>query len=224
MSRIILNFHGIGTPHDGVPEDERPYWLTEEAFQRIVTRVAELSRAGHDIAMTFDDGNRSDLDIAAPRLEEAGLTGAFYILTGRIGATHYLSADDIRALATRGHDIGLHGVNHVDWRTIAPSDFEAETVTARRDLAEVLGAPITTVSIPFGAYNRSVLTRLRGEGYAAIYTSDRGPAETSGPVISRNTIRSDMTEADIDAVLMGRESFKTRLRRMAGIARRRYLN
>ena len=77
-SRIILNFHGIGTPHAGLDASEAPYWCRHDIFVAIIDIVAgAIVREGASVSITFDDGNRSDLDIAAPVLRKAGLTSMF---------------------------------------------------------------------------------------------------------------------------------------------------
>jgi predicted amidohydrolase len=73
MSHVTLNFHGIGEPHDRVPEDERRYWLPVAQFEDLLDRVV----SEHDparFAFTFDDGNRSDL-LAAELLAREGADG-----------------------------------------------------------------------------------------------------------------------------------------------------
>lgn len=221
MARIILNFHGLGTPHDGVPEDEAPYWLPADRFAQIVEQIAGKRDS---IELTFDDGNRSDLDIATPLLTAHGLRATFFILTGRFGQPRYLSPHDVRALMAAGMDIGLHGQDHIDWRAAPPQVLETETATARQRLAEVTGVPVAAVSIPFGAYNRHVIAHLKAQDFAAIYTSDGGAAGPDGLIRSRTSLRSDMTADRIGDIMRGREKAKTRLRRaMSTFLRRRVI-
>lgn len=60
------------------------------------------------VSFTYDDGFDSQLDIAAPQLEAAGLRGTFYLtwdnIRGRLA--------DWRALARRGHELANHSVTH----------------------------------------------------------------------------------------------------------------
>ncbi len=49
---VIVNFHGIGTPPDDIPDDELPYWISVERFTRVIDRVAELQSQGQDIRVT----------------------------------------------------------------------------------------------------------------------------------------------------------------------------
>ncbi len=154
MSATILNFHGIGQPHDGVPDDERPYWIAPSFFDEIVAlALAHPQRS--NIVFTFDDGNASDRSVAAPALEKAGFIGCFFLLTGRFGQDHYLSPDDAIALQGLGMHIGLHGRDHVDWTALNEPELEAETAGARADLERHIQSRVDTVAIPFGATTRA---------------------------------------------------------------------
>ncbi|MGH6911590.1 MAG: hypothetical protein ACREEG_15485, partial [Phenylobacterium sp.] len=71
--RIVFNFHGIGTPRAALPADEAPYWCEPDLYFRLLDAIVALqAETGAPVEITFDDGNRSDLDIAAPALAERG--------------------------------------------------------------------------------------------------------------------------------------------------------
>lgn len=223
MSEVILNFHGIGMPHPGVDTSEARYWLSPERFDLALDRAAAARAQGRMVGLTFDDGNASDLEIALPRLVARGLTGAFFVLTGRIGMAHYLDADGIRALRDAGMAIGLHGRDHVDWRRLDAAGLTRETVTARAELARIIGAPVDTVAIPFGAYNRKVISWLTGQRFATIYTSDGGTSGRSRRIRPRTSLTSTIDAAGIDAVLTDRVSFLKRTKRRCSAALRQNL-
>ena len=116
---LFVIFHGIGDPPGRIPADERPYWMPENrfrAFIRDANRAAD--EAGIQIVPTFDDGNRSDVDLAAPVLLDSQLPGLFFPCTGRIGQKGYLTEADLRTLDGQAFEIGSHGVDHVPWRKL----------------------------------------------------------------------------------------------------------
>lgn len=209
----VVNFHGIGIPHDRVPEDEVPFWLSQDRFAAIARQIAALRSEGHDIRITFDDGNLSDLQAAAPVLESLGLRAEFFVLTGRLDQPDYLSPDAVRALLGMGHGIGLHGHAHLDWRRLDAAGLRSETVLARSRLEAVAGGPVRRVAIPFGSYARRVIAHLRAEGFAVIYTSDGGTTSDRDTVRARTSLRADMDEAAVTQILTGRVSLPSRLRR-----------
>lgn len=83
--------------------------LTLAAFAAVQSLYAAPMR----VALTFDDGNKDHLLIAAPMLEERGWRGVFNIVTGWIGkGKNSLTWDDVRELIRRGHEVTTHTVTH----------------------------------------------------------------------------------------------------------------
>ena len=220
--QFILNFHGIGHPHHGVDEAERPYWLSESFFSAIVEMVAKRTDA-EDILWTFDDGNASDLSIAAPILTEYRFKAQFFVLTGRLNDPNYLSPDDVRTLLQMGMEVGLHGRSHVDWRLSDAQELHAEVTEARDSLAKIVGRPIDRVAIPFGAYNRRVITHLKRSGFSRIYTSDGGASDSSQQVRGRTTVRRDTSMHELTSLIENRLSLRHNLRRTVSAIVRQHI-
>jgi peptidoglycan/xylan/chitin deacetylase (PgdA/CDA1 family) len=199
MRLTVLNFHGLGEPHARVPADEHRYWLDHAAFDALLDRIW-LDPLPRRFAFTFDDGNKSDL-LAAEKLARRDAVGRFFVLAGRLGEEHYLSAADLGELRDMGMIVGLHGRDHVDWSTCSDDQLASEIGEARQELEAALGSAVNEVAIPFGRYDRSVMGLLRRSGFARIHTSDGGTVEPGARIWNRNTLRSDMTEDQIGRVL-----------------------
>ena len=60
------------------------------------------------LSLTFDDGLLSQLSTALPMLDRRGMRGTFFIT----GASAHLHADEWRAAAAHGHELGNHSVSH----------------------------------------------------------------------------------------------------------------
>lgn len=220
--RVILNLHGLGVPDRALPESERPYWIDAEMFGAVLDLADHLQ--GHiETAFTFDDGNRSDIEIGAEALDRAGRKATFFVLSDRIGKPGSLSAVDIAELAGRGHGIGNHGAGHLDWTGLDPAGEALEYNTARKVITAAAGRPVTAAAIPFGRYNGRVIRALKAHGYADVYSSDGGGWHPGQYPTPRTSLRSDMSLADVEAVLLGRESVKRRLRRSLSMAIKRQL-
>jgi peptidoglycan/xylan/chitin deacetylase (PgdA/CDA1 family) len=217
--QIILNFHGLGDPPEFIEPAERPYWISAELFEDLVARTASRP----EVTYSFDDGNLSDLTLAAPALRRHRRVGDFFILTGRLGSAGYLGPKQLQELRDMGMGIGLHGRDHVDWRKVTDKVLEEETVQARQTLSEAAGQPIESVSIPFGAYNRSVVSHLISQGFSEIFTSDGGRAAKASRVKSRTSIRSNMSAACLDEILAGRSSPVANARRVLSTFLRRHV-
>jgi peptidoglycan/xylan/chitin deacetylase (PgdA/CDA1 family) len=181
---INLTFHGVGEPPRSLDPGEANVWVSMETFVAVLDRVAERT----DVAITFDDGNASDIDRALPALQERGLHGTFFVVAGRLGAPHFLDEGDVRSLIAAGMEIGCHGMRHRPWRGLDGRALHEELVEAKAILEGVAGRPVTRAACPFGSYDRRVISTLRRSGYEHVYTSDRGVARASRFVQARNTI------------------------------------
>ncbi len=221
-SHIGLIFHGIGTPGRTIDPDEAPYWIDRDLFAAILDRVRALPDPGR-VRISFDDGNLSDIQNGLPMLVERGLSADFFVLTGRIGQAGSLGMADIRALHKAGMGIGSHGIAHRDWRGLDDAALGEELQTSRRVLEEICGVPVRTAGIPFGGYDARVLRGLRDAGYLAAYSSDGGRMDPTAFLRPRASVRAGMGMAEIDAMIAGRMGLRRRLRRMIGMARKRYL-
>ncbi|MEM6374589.1 MAG: polysaccharide deacetylase family protein [Pseudomonadota bacterium] len=211
--RAILNFHGIGSIPDHIEDAERPFWIDQDRFEGLAHEIAKRRANGQDVMITFDDGNKSDLEIAAPILDRLGLKASFFVLTGRIGQQDYLSVSNIQRLHAMGMGIGLHGHDHVDWRQLDSDRLDVEVPQARATIADIIGQPIDTVGIPFGAYNRRVMSYLGRHGFKAIFTSDGDTARSDARVQPRLSVRSDLDEAPVRTFLDDTARFGDRLNR-----------
>ncbi len=222
MRRIILNFHGLGTPARTLEPGEAAYWVSGDFFAQTLDLAVRL-KDRVETHVTFDDGNLSDLEIAAPVLARHDRQAQFFVLSDRIGQAGSLSADDIRELLAAGHGIGSHGANHVDWKALDGAGQAREMDGARDVIAGVTGRPVTAAAIPFGRYDAGVLCALEDREYAYVYSSDGGAWRNDRAPIPRTSPRADMTLADIEAILLGRESPVKRIRRhLARAVKRRF--
>lgn len=206
----VLTFHGIGEPVVPISPDAQRYFVSPEVYRRTIAGLTGLEqRHGVRMEVTFDDGNLSDFTIGLPALVEAGRSGRFFVLAGRIGETGYLSAEQIREIHSAGSTIGCHGQDHVDWRKLDEAGFQRELVDARRKIEDMLGAPVTKAAIPFGAFDRQVLRKLREAGYSRIYTSNFGLAYDSAWFCPRWSV---MDTFDPDRDITPRLSLKQKVR------------
>lgn len=185
-------FHGIGTPARTIDEAEARYWVSRDAYLRILDEVAGWPA----VHLSFDDGNASDLELGAPALVDRGLTATFFVLAGRIDAPGSLASDEIRELRRLGMGVGSHGMDHVSWRSMSPEVRERELVEARAMIAELAGE-VTEAALPRGQYDRTVLAWLRRLGYLRVHTSDRRPARADAWIQPRYSVTCEDTPGSL---------------------------
>jgi peptidoglycan/xylan/chitin deacetylase (PgdA/CDA1 family) len=206
LQQIYLNFHGLGDPPFHVADSDRLYWLSPDRFTSIIRLAYDNETDGRKIEITFDDGNMSDVMIALPILDAFGRRASFFPLSGRIGQPGFLGAADVLRLSDAGMSVGSHGAAHVRWTTLADDELATQVTNSLRALSDVIRKPVTTVAVPFGAYDRRVLRILRRLDVAAVFTSDGGPTRSSDWIKSRTTIRMDTPVESIEALVAGRSS------------------
>jgi peptidoglycan/xylan/chitin deacetylase (PgdA/CDA1 family) len=176
----ILLYHHIGFSL----KEESEYYISPELFDRQMNLLYQwgyktisvelLARAVNEgaelppkpILLTFDDGSDTTYSTALPVMQRYGFTGVSYIVYYFVGLTHYMSAEQIRALHAVGWEIGSHGLSHRDL-TLHPERQENEIVQSRRRLESLLGVPISSFAYPFGAYDSNSLHYVHLAGYTA---------------------------------------------------------
>ena len=187
-------FHGIGPPQRALEPGEHRYWITIDAFHRVLDAVARRP----DVRISFDDGNASDLDIGLAALLERGLVGSFFVVAGRIGCRGSLDLDGLRELSRHGMTIGTHGMDHRPWRRLPPGDCERELIEARDRIAEAVGLPVDEAALPMGLYDRRLLADLKRLGYTAVHTTDRMAGTDGAWLQPRFSILANDTVASVE--------------------------
>jgi|GEM_PF-316285 len=201
---LILNFHGVGSPPPSTPDSELKYWIDIAPFRRTLDAISACQRVMDDVnfTVTFDDGNASDAEVAAPELHARGMSGKFFVLSDRIGQDGFLDSAALATLRSMGMTVGSHGAAHRNWRLLSDPELFAEIDGAKAALENIVRAPIAEVAIPFGAYDRRVLEALRRAGFWRVYSSDGGMANHSQWLSPRNTVTENgLSQADIEEIL-----------------------
>src|SRR5262249_474748 len=133
-----------------------------------VAEVVETWRAGRSlpqgtVALAFDDGFRSVLDVALPVLQEAGFRATVFAVAGHLGGANdwptqprgvpllpLPHAAGRPPLAAAGREVGSHGLRHAPLDGVAADAIEAETGGARRRLEDAAGVAVSTFAYPEG--------------------------------------------------------------------------
>lgn len=191
-------FHGIGTPAHEREPGEAGYWVGRDQLHAILDWVAEVP----GVALSFDDGNRSDLDVALPALSERALVASFFPVVARLGDPWSLSPRGLEELVASGMDVGAHGLTHLPWAGLRGPAARAEIVEPRHVLEDLLGRRVDRVAAPLGRYDRHTLALLRASGCAEVNVSDLRPARPGAWVQPRFSVRADDTVASLRARML----------------------
>jgi peptidoglycan/xylan/chitin deacetylase (PgdA/CDA1 family) len=127
--------------------------------------------------LTMDDGYLSVLEDAAPLLARHGVPAVLFALAERVGGTSdwmpqmpsepLLTADQLRALARHGVEIGLHGADHAPLRDRSPDELHRQTTAAADRLHQVVGYPPRAFAYPWGVHDRAAVRAVADAGLAA---------------------------------------------------------
>jgi peptidoglycan/xylan/chitin deacetylase (PgdA/CDA1 family) len=103
-----------------------------------------------------------------------------------------MNVDQLRDLATRGHDIHSHSRTHPRLSSLATAEIAHELEGSKADLEAILNTPVTRFSIPGGAFDTRVVDAAKRARYSAVLNSVEGynDAASSPFLLRRFTPRS----------------------------------
>ena len=159
-----------------------------------------------EVALTFDDGYRSEM-LAADTLKEFGFTATFFVvprfLDGVQQPGHYwehwphMNWDDLRPLVEAGFEIGAHSMTHPDLTECDSGRLMDEVAGAKALLERRLGREIVSFSYPHGRHNSHVREAAGRAGYRLACTSRYGLNKTTGTAAPRYDVaRTEVTGTD----------------------------
>jgi len=211
----ILLYHGIDDGAHSARRMEavdREYVLDRPRFERHVGYLAAKPASAVRIVISFDDGDLSCYTIAAPVLERHNLSGEFFIVTAWTGTPGFMTAAHVRELAQRGHGIHSHSRTYPRLTELTAAKIEDELKGSKTDLEAMLGRPVTTLSIPGGAYDNRVVDIAKDAGYTSVMSSLEGYNEQAeGFVLKRFTPRAYSEVGMLEAICEHPARTKARL-------------
>jgi len=130
-----------------------------------------------NIALTFDDGFREHLAIAR-YLARHGIKATFFVITGlrEYMGKELLKPEEIRKIASMGHEIGSHTVTHIDMTNTPEDVIYRELTESKRFLSDLLGGEVASFAYPYGPHSE-VAAKLAKQMYKIVRTTYMGPAK-----------------------------------------------
>ncbi len=156
------------------------------------------------IVLTFDDGYSSDLERAAPILQEFGFPATFFLSTGLLGKEGMLTRNQARELSCiPGLELGSHGVSHRFLSHLSQEECARELQDSFRSLADLSASNCFSLSAPGGRTSPQVAREAEEAGFRALCTSRPGlfREKDNRFSIPRLPVMKDMTSDDFHALL-----------------------
>jgi peptidoglycan/xylan/chitin deacetylase (PgdA/CDA1 family) len=180
--------------------------------------------------VTFDDGLKSQYEVAWPIMKKFGYTFTMFIYTegvrgGLFGGGEAITWEQLADMRDNGIDIEAHSATHQDLReghpvTIRQPDgkkvrkrlngpeyeqfIQNELVGCKTLLEQRLGIRVNCFAVPYGFYNEHVKEIARNAGYEAMFTVYGQPITWTSPMdaLGRWAIEANKPKVFEDAVKM----------------------
>lgn len=180
--------------------------------------------------ITFDDGYKSQYEVAWPIMKKYGYPFTMFIYTegvrgGSLGGGGAITWEQLADMRDNGVDIEAHTATHQDLReghtiTLASPGgkktrtkltgpqyeqwVQGEVVGSKQLLEQRLGIKVNCFAVPFGNYNEHVKEIARNAGYEAMFTVYGQPITFTSPLdsIGRYAIEANKPKVFEDALKM----------------------
>jgi len=179
--------------------------------------------------VTFDDGWKSQYEVAWPIMKKYGYPFTMFIYTegvrgGSLGGGEAITWEQLADMRDNGVDIEGHSATHQDLREghtitlisggkrtrtkVTGPQYEQwmqnEVVGSKQLLEQRLGIKVNCFAVPFGNYNEHVKEIARNSGYEAMFTVYGQPITFTSPLdsIGRYAIEANKPKVFEDAVKM----------------------
>lgn len=191
--------------HLDVIQDTGLSCLDEAALRGCFAGAEGRTRGSPGVVLCFDDGWRGAVECAAPALAQRGMPAFFFVTTDFVGRRFFVSPDALRRLDPSLFTIGSHGVTHRMLSSLSSDDIHAELADSRSWLEDLLGRPVTALSVPGGATDRRVLDIAAAVGYEHVFTSALGinPTANGRCGIARIGVRQNTSPTALRRWLTG---------------------
>ena len=119
------------------------------------------STTSENIVLTFDDGpDPVQTPLVLRSLEAHGASATFFVLMSRTRRRPEL----VREIVAEGHEVGLHGPDHVDLTEFSYREALTRTADAKSELEEITGKPVRWFRPPYGRLGPSSLLAVHRAG------------------------------------------------------------
>ena len=185
-------------------------------------RKSEKSIPPRCAVLTFDDGWKSQYEVALPILKKYNYPVTLFIYTegvrgGHFGGGEALTWEQLGEMRDAGADIEAHSATHQDLRKpydkvakkrLSPPEYDQwlqnEVGGSKNLLEQRLGIKVNCFAVPYGFYNGKVKDVCKAAGYDAVFTVYGQPLTFNSPLdsLGRYLIEGNKPKVFEDAIKM----------------------
>lgn len=156
-----------------------------------VRQLAELSAAGIDSTITFDDGDATAIAALEP-LRMHGFRAVQFLVANRIGCVNdwdntrapLMDHTQVREWLDAGHSIGSHTLTHARLTTLDSRHAREEIAASKRALEDRFGVAVEQFAYPWGEWNAGIADEVAAAGYRSAFTTEPGVNTASTPTFA----------------------------------------
>lgn len=180
-------------------------WLLEHGYRGLT--VDDLDRAapldGRRVLITFDDGDRSNLEVALPLLVARGLVAEFFVTADFVGRHGMLAPADLRTLVEAGMGVQSHGASHRFLSELDAGELAHELADSKARLEALAGRRVTALALPGGRGGERERRAALAHGYRHLFGSVPGPNRgvRAGHWLQRFAVRRTLDLAGFAALV-----------------------
>lgn len=118
-----------------------------------------------NVVLTYDDGPEPvGTQEILSALADARATATFFVLLSRTRRYPSIVAEII----AQGHEIALHGVDHLPLDVMNPAEVFTRTVEAKAELEELIGQPVLWFRPPYGRKTPATMAEMIRAGLTPV--------------------------------------------------------
>lgn len=183
-------------------------------------RRGEKAIPSKSAIITFDDGWKSQYDVAWPILKKFNFPVTLFIYTEGIRPGHFsggesMSWDMLAEMRDAGVDIQAHSATHSDLRRpydkiakkkLSPEEYEQwldkELAGSKQIIEQKLGVKVNCFAVPYGFHNDHIREVAMKAGYEAMFTVYGQPINMRTPLnsVGRYLMENNKPKTFTDAV------------------------
>ncbi|MGM1029605.1 MAG: polysaccharide deacetylase family protein [Actinomycetota bacterium] len=170
----------------------RPGALVHRTLRRHVRVMGSILAVRTDepvVVMTFDDGPEPPhTERVLTALRDHGAHATFFMLSGRAERHPEL----VREVVSEGHEVALHGMDHVPLRTLSSDEITRRTRAGREALEDIAGAEVRWHRPPYGGQSPRTYRAVRRAGLMPVLWggTSRDSADTTTAARMASALRA----------------------------------